>query len=177
MEVNLRSIWVHNSVKLSKTGPKLSKTGPELSKTGHKLSKTQSNGRVNLRNRLNRPGSALEAGLTVCSHTPRFSYDGPKTTIPSSNDGSTGGAGRGCTRRGMGTGWVLGGCYTGTTHPASCSRREGPTQRSGPRKPCKGWSGWGGAWTDVPGTAAGTAPGYHPSGPVGPHGPSLYPGP
>ena len=72
----------------------------------------------------------------------------------------------------------LGGVYrvgnTGVipgTQP-SCSRRS-PTQRSGPRKPCRGWSGWG--WgPGVLGPAAGTA--LHPPlrGPVGlPREPSL----
>ena len=51
-------------------------------KHGHKLSKTPSNGRVNLKYSINQPGSVLEAGSYVCSYTPRFSYEGPETGVP-----------------------------------------------------------------------------------------------
>ena len=32
----------------------------------------------------------------------------------------------------------------GTTQPAAARRTQKPTQRSGPRKACRAWSGWGG---------------------------------
>ena len=40
------------------------------------------------------------------------------------------------------TGGCWGGLYRGTTQPAARARKP-HTQRSGPRNPCKGWSGWG----------------------------------
>ena len=50
------------------------------------------------------------------------------------------------TQVGMGPGYCWPGGYTGGVLPSHCSRlREGSRQRSGPRKPCKGWSGWSGA--------------------------------
>ena len=58
---------------------------------------------------------------------------------------------------------------TGYPATARCSRRGVPHQRSGPRKPCKGWSGWVGYSSD--------APGDHPFGArsVPLQGPSLSP--
>ena len=50
-------------------------------KQGLNSVKYQSNGRVNLRNVLNQPWDLPEAGLTVCSYTPRFSYTGPETRV------------------------------------------------------------------------------------------------
>ena len=94
----------------------------------------------------------------MCSHTPRFSYEVPKTTAPSSNDGSTGDA-----REGV-PGWVwdrVGGWegYTGY-YPATQHAARGavPHQRSGPRKSCKGWSGWVWGCGRSLGRWAGTAP-------------------
>ena len=43
-----------------------------------------------------------------------------------------------------------GGYTGGVLAQPHCSRREALRQRSGPRKPCKGWSGWSQGWTDVP---------------------------
>ena len=125
-----------------------------------------------------RPGTALRPVFTVCSTTPRFSYRVPKTTAPSSNDSSTGGAAARVYGRGMGTGWVPGGCYTGVipTQPR-CSRREDPVQRSGPRKPCRGWSGWYWGWTDVLVFGGGDGSWRPPCGPGRVPGPSLSPGP
>ena len=55
--------------------------------------------------------------------------------------------------------------YTGcTTQPPRFARGEVPTAEGGPRKPCRGWSGWSGARTD----RRLYGPWYHPSGPVGP---------
>ena len=65
------------------------------------------------------------------------------------------------------TGWVLGGVYR---YPASCSRREPQTSEAGPGSPRGAGVGGSGLGRDE---AAGR-PWYHPSGPVGPPGPSLY---
>ena len=73
-------------------------------------------------------------------------------------------------RRGMGPGGYRGGVYRVgngrgyTGYPPSHTAR-GATQRSGPRNPLQG-GGVGGV-ADVLGTAAGSAPRYHPAGPVG----------
>ena len=64
---------------------------------------------------------------------------------------------------GMGTGWVGGGVIPGT--PSQLLGERSCNQRSGPRKPCKGWSGW---------VAGARASGYPPFGPGRvPAGPSL----
>ena len=99
-------------------------------------------------------------------YTPRFSYDGSETPVTTTRtplrptravrctgqDGYTGGC----------TGWVIRVGIPGTQ--PRCSR-EVTRQRSGPRKPHGGWSGWSG--TGRTGFGGGTAPGYHPAGPVG----------
>ena len=95
------------------------------------------------------PRSANGTHIPVCSHTPRFSYSGPKTRV----SGVAQGCGTGVRAvHGCGPGGYLGGVYrVGTRegytgyYPARCSRREGPRQRSGPRKPQLGleWVVWG----------------------------------
>ena len=76
----------------------------------------------------------------------------------------------GCTRVGMGTGWVPGGAIPGTTQPP----RGGPQySEAGPGSPM------GLEWVVLgAGRATGDGGGdgllYHPAGPVGPCGPSLY---
>ena len=82
------------------------------------------------------------------------------------------------TRQRCGTGWVYRGMvpggYTGRAIPGyypATLLEEQARQRSGPRKACRAWSGWSGA-ADVPAARSGSR--YHPPGPVGPPGPSLY---
>ena len=71
--------------------------------------------------------------------------------------------------RGGYTGWVY---RVGNTRVPSQLESGGHIQRSGPRKPCKGWSGW-----DMSAAPA-RAPRTHPSGPVGPlQGPPWFWGP
>ena len=101
---------------------------------------------------------------------PRFSYRCLKTRVRRSRACSTGCV-TGVYRGGV---WYRGGYgegYTGS--PARCPGRS-PVQRSGPRKPCKGWSGW--YWgPGALGVRRRGRPWYHPPGPVGlPWEPSLY---
>ena len=103
----------------------------------------------------------------MCSGTPRFSYGGPKLTICTCAAGSCSVMSRGCRwvrarvwYQGGYSGWVAGGLYRGTTQPP---RKEGPDQRSGPRSPCRGRSGWVWGRVRVP-----VRPGSrtHPAGPL-----------
>ena len=104
----------------------------------------------------------------VCSHTPRFSYGGPKTAVPHApyvlcmartDRGDPGVAGR-VGIPGYGTGG-----YTGVVHPATALKGGTQNQRSGPRKPLLGgWSGW------VLGAGIPFAP-----GPLGPPLPAVGP--
>ena len=146
-EVNIEvnsSKRVLNSVK---TVSNLSKTGTKLSETVSNTVKSQSNGRVNLRNMYIRPGSVPEAGYTVCSDTPRFSYDGSKTAVQHVGTSGWYCGWDGCTgwvyRVGTG-GWVYrvgtGGAIPGY-YPAIGKRRQ--SQRSGPVGPCRGPEWWG----------------------------------
>ena len=106
----------------------------------------------------------------MCSSTPRFSYRGSKTAICACPAGTTpcrrGRAVQGCTGVGYGD-WVGGaGVYPGT-QPAA--RGEVQIQRSGPRRPCKGRSGW---YLELGRPAR---PGTTPAGPGrSPAVPSLY---
>ena len=68
----------------------------------------------------------------------------------------------------MHAGWAGRGEYY---PPSTLLARRAHNQRSGPRKPCKGWSGW----VMRPGAPAG--PWYHPAGPVGHPGALPVPGP
>ena len=118
----------------------------------------------------------------MCSKTPRFSYDGPKTVIctcPAGTRTPPAATSRGAVR-GMGTGEYTGWVYrVGTgrgTIPGTTQlpREEGLRQRSGPVAPAGGGVG---------GLRAGRVtrrldgPRYHPPGPVRPCWPSLYLGP
>ena len=114
------------------------------------------------------PNSAKQCQIRVCSATPRFSYAVPKTVIcacPAVTEHGTAatlgtGYGRGAVRVGGGGGVI-------PTHPAGCSRRsqKHPAKRA-PEGPAGPWSGWGAGPGDYMCSAAGTAPRYHPSGPV-----------
>ena len=118
----------------------------------------------------------------MCSWTPRFSYRVLKTVICTCSWVPTAGvpfvlAGDAdvldgwVTRVGI-PGWVREGVLPGY-YPAA--RGGVLNQRSGPRKPCRGWSGWvQGSGRTRYGDGGGDGR-YHPSGPVGPtSGPSLY---
>ena len=102
----------------------------------------------------------------MCSHTPRFSYRVSKTAVSahaSAYGGWSGGAGMTGTAGGYWEGYTG---YRGVL-PTQHAARGGPRsrQRSGPRRPAgPEWVVCGPGRT---GTGGGTAPGYHPSGPVG----------
>ena len=49
----------------------------------------------------------------------------------------------------VGTGWVLGRVIPGSTQPPRTYSQGRPRQRSGPRKPYRGWSGWSGLTVPV----------------------------
>ena len=75
---------------------------------------------------------------------------------------------------GVWVGGYLGEVYRASTQP---SGEQSHTSEAGPGRPSRGleWVGMG--LRALLGTVGGTAPGTHPPGPVGPHGPSLVPGP
>ena len=177
-EVNSRSILVNSgpilvnsgqfSEKPHKTGPKLSKTVPKQCQTVPNRAKQPSKQCQTV------PNSAKTVYFRVCSTTPRFSYSGPKTgvravpTMPVHP--------RRCRGTGTGgyTGWVYRvGAGRGNTGSPSTVRREVPGQRSGPRKPQGGWSGW--SWgRNTTGRRRGRVP--TPAGPgQAPLVPSLVP--
>ena len=88
-------------------------------------------------------------------YTPRFSYDVVKLAVRAGRRvlGMVR-AGR-VYRAGMGPGGYRGGYTGGVPSSPPTARGECPVQRSGPRKPCKGWSGWYGV---LGRTVGGTAP-------------------
>ena len=171
-----RSIWVNSrvnsEVNLGQFWSILRKPHGNLSETSWKPhgnlikhSELQSNGRANLNIQVKPAWDVLRAGLTMCSDTPRFSYRCPNMTVPVTPTCTAVRASDGCSGRGMvrgGYSWV-GGAGVIPVHPARC-RGEVPDQRSGPRKPCRGWSGW--VW-ELGRDGAWGRPWYHPSGPVG----------
>ena len=81
----------------------------------------------------------------------------------------------------MGPGGYWGGVYRvgtrvvipGTTQPRCSRRTQKHPGEAGPRKPCRGWSGWGAGPDVLLGRWAGTAISPPLRGPVGPPGPSL----
>ena len=80
--------------------------------------------------------------MAVCSHTPRFSYAGPKTRVRAVSVHASDVRGRGAVA-GYGTGWVVPGGYTGWviqgyTDLPSQLLGETYRQRSGPRKALAG---------------------------------------
>ena len=128
------------------------------------LSKTQSNGRVKPQI-LYKPawdpdngcvlpplGSPSDLQKRSYVHVPVVPYSGV-------HDAQNGGAGLGCTTGGY-TGWVPGRVIPGYTQPARFAARRHPDQRSGPRKPYRGWSGWvwgsGITWCSAAGAAPST---------------------
>ena len=72
----------------------------------------------------------------MCSATPRFSYEGPETGVPTMRTPWCSVRGGRVYRRGMGPGWVLGRAIPGTTQPPTQLLEEpDPDQRSGPVGP------------------------------------------
>ena len=118
---------------------------------------------------------AWDPEFRLVYNTPRFSYRVLKTVIWGCPSGPVPVRVVQCMAD-VRAGWVpgtgirvgRGGAIPVPTHHAA---RGGPYQRSGPRKPCRGWSGWVGAGRTVFGGGDGQD---HPSGPVGhPWAPSL----
>ena len=161
--------------KLSKMRSKLSKMRSELSKTVLFLSKTQSNGRVKPVHGYNQPRDpetrlySIPLGSpTTCSKRPYVHV--PVVPYMSVHDAQNGGAGRVGIQGGY-TGWVSGWVIRGCTTQPPARVRKSPVQRSGPRNPCRGWSGWYWGLDACPGCTAGG------DGPGPPCGPGRVPWP
>ena len=101
IEVILRSSEGQYSVKQVLNSVKLSKTGTKLSKTQSELSKTQSNGRANLKKRLNTVYNQSWDPKLGCVLLPL----GSPTRVPNTLYSTCGGCGSSV----AGTGWVQGG--------------------------------------------------------------------
>ena len=137
------------------------KHGPRLSKTWPKLSKTQSNGRVDLINCQNPPGTLNYVCVLIPLGSPTAVSKWPYVHVP---EVPRWWSSRACRGRGAryGTGWGIAGWVyrvgnTGVHRQARSSTRKVHNQRSGPRKSLAG-AGVGGLWTVPAGPTLGRPP-------------------
>ena len=174
----LRSILVNNSVKwvlnsvnwvLNTVKRVLNTVKPVMNRP-----QTQSNGRVNL---INQYKPVWDPEYAMCSYTPRFSYEVPKTAVRACPGGSTGTAVSSSAVQGGYTGGYRGGVYRvgNTRYPAAevpLLEEQALTAKRAPDHPAgvgSGWSGCSGRLGPTPWCASGLLTTH--SGPMGLRGP------
>ena len=103
--------------------------------------------------------------IRVCSYTPRFSYDGSETRVPTTRYTAPTDVPAGAVYLGMVPGWVSGWVYrVGNQGVLPSHLPEEPTRRPATRGsgPCCRQGGSDAGWADAPGDGQ-----DHPAGPVG----------